>query len=178
MADRTPVRVVFNASNVATGLAEFQSGDTVPIASGGTGISSIGSAGQVLLSGGAGASPTWGTTAYDISFIAGYDNVTVKENIIVQTYGEMVMARTGTFEGETGYIDTVTAGSAAIVDILKNGSSIYSTKPQFAAGATALTAGTRSTTSFVSGDRITFKVVQIGSSTAGQGLRFMLKCKV
>ena len=48
MADRTPVRVVFNASNVATGLAEFQSGDTVPIASGGTGISSIGSAGQVL----------------------------------------------------------------------------------------------------------------------------------
>ena len=137
-----------------------------------------GSAGQVLLSGGAGASPTWGTTAYDISFIAGYDNVTVKENIIVQTYGEMVMARTGTFEGETGYIDTVTAGSAAIVDILKNGSSIYSTKPQFAAGATALTAGTRSTTSFVSGDRITFKVVQIGSSTAGQGLRFMLKCKV
>ena len=48
MADRTPVRVVFNASNVATGLAEFQSGDTVPIASGGTGLSSIGSAGQVL----------------------------------------------------------------------------------------------------------------------------------
>ena len=41
MADRTPVRVVFNASNVATGLAEFQSGDTVPIASGGTGLSSI-----------------------------------------------------------------------------------------------------------------------------------------
>ena len=48
MADRTPVRVVFNASNVATGLAEFQSGDTVPIASGGTGLSSLGSAGQIL----------------------------------------------------------------------------------------------------------------------------------
>ena len=48
MADKTPVRVVFNASNVATGLAEFQTGDTVPIASGGTGLSSIGSAGQVL----------------------------------------------------------------------------------------------------------------------------------
>ena len=48
MADKTPVRVVFNASNVATGLAEFQSGDTVGTAFGGTGLTSIGSAGQVL----------------------------------------------------------------------------------------------------------------------------------
>ena len=48
MADKTPVRVVFNASNVATGLAEFQSGDTIPVANGGTGLTSIGSAGQIL----------------------------------------------------------------------------------------------------------------------------------
>ena len=46
MADKTPVRVVFNASNVATGLAEFQSGDTVGTAFGGTGLTSIGSAGS------------------------------------------------------------------------------------------------------------------------------------
>ena len=48
MADKTPVRVVFNASNVATGMAEFQSGDTVAVSHGGTGLSSIGSAGEVL----------------------------------------------------------------------------------------------------------------------------------
>jgi len=54
MADKTPVRVVFNAQNVATGMAEFQSGDTVPVANGGTGLSSIGSAGQVLKVNGAG----------------------------------------------------------------------------------------------------------------------------
>ena len=48
MADKTPVRVVFNASNVATGLAEFKSGDTVGTAFGGTGLSSIGSAGQII----------------------------------------------------------------------------------------------------------------------------------
>ena len=48
MADKTPVRVVFNSSNVATGMAEFQTGETVPVANGGTGLSSIGSAGQVL----------------------------------------------------------------------------------------------------------------------------------
>jgi hypothetical protein len=48
MADKTPVRVVFNASNVATGLAEFQSGDAVGVAFGGTGLNAIGSAGEVL----------------------------------------------------------------------------------------------------------------------------------
>ena len=54
MADKTPVRVVFNSSNVATGMAEFQSGETVPVANGGTGLGSIGSAGQVLRTNAAG----------------------------------------------------------------------------------------------------------------------------
>ena len=49
MADKTPVRVVLDASNVATGLAEFQSGDTLALSHGGTGTAlSIGLAGQVL----------------------------------------------------------------------------------------------------------------------------------
>ena len=29
MADKTPVRVVYNSSNVATGLAEYQSGEFI-----------------------------------------------------------------------------------------------------------------------------------------------------
>ena len=48
MADKTPVRVVFNDSNVATGMAEFQSGDSVGTSFGGTGLTAIGSAGQIL----------------------------------------------------------------------------------------------------------------------------------
>tara|TARA_R100001460_G_scaffold35913_5_gene69032 strand:- start:1043 stop:2374 length:1332 start_codon:yes stop_codon:yes gene_type:complete len=49
MADKKPIRAVFNDSNVATGLAEFQSGDTVGLTHGGLGVSlSIGTAGQVL----------------------------------------------------------------------------------------------------------------------------------
>ena len=49
MADKTPIRTVFNSDNIATGLAEFQSGETVPLNHGGTGVAlSIGSAGQVL----------------------------------------------------------------------------------------------------------------------------------
>ena len=49
MADKTPIRAVFNDSNVATGLAEFQSGEFIPLSHGGIGAAlSIGSAGQVL----------------------------------------------------------------------------------------------------------------------------------
>ena len=89
----------------------------------------------------------------------------------------MVMARTGTFEGEVGYLDTQCVGSVLICDVEKNGTSIYSTKPQFAVSTSTHTAGVISTSAFASGDRVTFKVTAIGSSTAGQGLRFMLKCK-
>jgi len=55
MADKKPIRTVFNADNVATGLAEFQTGDTVGLDHGGTGVAlSIGSAGQVIKVNGAG----------------------------------------------------------------------------------------------------------------------------
>ena len=112
---------------------------------------------------------------YDMGFIAGYDKDLLKENVEVATYGEIVMARTGTFVGESGFSDTAPTGSALIVDILKNGTTIYSTKPQFAISAQTMTAGTISSGSFVAGDRITFKITQIGSSANGQGVRFTLR---
>ena len=121
---------------------------------------------------------------YDISFLAGYDSDTEGEDVVARKYGELVMARPGTFVGEEGYIDTVCTGAALIVDIEKDtGSdfaSIYSTtKPQFADGVSdnKITAGVITTTTFVAGDRITFKVNSIGSTVAGKGVRFMLKCK-
>jgi len=49
MSAKTPLRVVFDGSNNATGLAEFQSGEFIALSAGGLGASlSIGSAGQVL----------------------------------------------------------------------------------------------------------------------------------
>jgi len=55
MADKKPIRTVFNSDNVATGLAEFQTGETVGLAHGGLGAAlSIGSAGQVIKVNGAG----------------------------------------------------------------------------------------------------------------------------
>ena len=118
---------------------------------------------------------------YDISFLAGYDSDTEGEDVVARKYGELVMARPGTFVGEVGYIDTVCTGAALIIDIMKNGTTIYaSTKPQFADGVSdnKITAGVITTTDFVAGDRITFKVNSIGYTVAGKGVRFMLKCKV
>ena len=49
MADATPIKAVFNASSVATGLAEFSTSDTIALTDGGTGVSlSLGTAGQAL----------------------------------------------------------------------------------------------------------------------------------
>ena len=117
---------------------------------------------------------------YDISFLAGYDSDTEGEDVVARKYGELVMARPGTFVGEVGYIDTVCTGLALICDVEKNGTSIYSTKPQFADGVAnnLITVGVLSTTTFVANDRITFKVTQVGSTIVGKGVRFMLKCKV
>ena len=49
MTAKTPIRTVFDGSNNATGLAEFQSGEFIGLTHGGLGASlTIGSAGQVL----------------------------------------------------------------------------------------------------------------------------------
>ena len=85
MADKTPVRVVFNASNVATGMAEFQSGETVPIANGGTGISSIGSAGQILKVNAAGNALEFGAEG-DLSIT----------NLVAPTNADLTLSTSGT----------------------------------------------------------------------------------
>lgn len=115
---------------------------------------------------------------YDVAFIAGFDADMVKEDVAIATYGEMVMARAGSFVGESGYVDTAPTGADLIVDVTKNGTTIYATLPEFAATANTLTAGvlkTDGTEDFVAGDRITFKVTQVGSTEPGEGVRFTLK---
>ena len=116
---------------------------------------------------------------YDMSWIAGYDSSWVSEDITVRTYGESIMPRSGEFIGEVGFVATGSTGAIIIVDVFKNGTTIYATtKPQFPTGTAWMTAGVLSTTTFVAGDRITFKVTQVGSTVAGKGLRFNLKSRV
>ena len=114
---------------------------------------------------------------YDIGFIAGYNDLYVAETLAVKAYGQMVMARTGTFVGIDGWLDSPPNGNT-IIDIEKNGTSIFSTKPQFTQ-TFALSGGVLSTTTFFAADRITFKVTAIGlPAQPGTGMRVILKCKV
>jgi hypothetical protein len=118
---------------------------------------------------------------YDIGFIGGFDADLAPDDLEVAEYGKIVMARSGTFEGASGFIDTTGDTQPVVVDIEKNDVSIYSSKPFFAdgTGPANMTTGTLSTNNtFVSGDRITFKVTQVGIGTVGQGIRFTLKCRV
>ena len=117
---------------------------------------------------------------YDIGFIGGFDADLIAENLEAAVYGQLVMARSGTFEGESGFIDAVGGTQSIIVDIEKNNTTIYTTKPFFASGSPNMTAGVlnTNTNTFVSGDRITFRVTQTGIGNVGQGLRFTLKCRV
>ena len=85
MADKTPVRVVFNASNVATGMAEFQSGETVGTSFGGTGLTAIGSAGQVLKVNAAGSALEFSNEG-DISI----------QNIVAPTNSDFTISTSGT----------------------------------------------------------------------------------
>lgn len=118
--------------------------------------------------------------AYDSAFIAGYTSDFSDEDLVVQTYGRVVMARSGSILGESGYLHTVATGAAVIVDIEKNGTSVYSSKPQFAISTNTLSAGTLQTDGtedFVAGDVLTFKVTQIGSTIAGAAMEFTVKAE-
>ena len=79
MADKTPVRVVFDSNNVATGLGEFQSGETVGTSFGGTGLASIGSAGQVLRVNAAGNGLEFANQG-DVDVLASVDSAAVQVN--------------------------------------------------------------------------------------------------
>ena len=76
-------------------------------------------------------------------------------------------------------VGTAPTGASLIVDVLKNGTSIYNVTPAnrptiAAAGFTAL-GGTPDTTTFVAGDYITVSVLQIGSSVAGSDLTVSIR---
>jgi len=115
---------------------------------------------------------------FDIPFNAGFDGDMAGEDLAVRAYGTLILTRNVTIEGEVGNLETAATGAAAIVDVEKNGATIYASKPQFAISSSALSAGTLSVTTADAGDRLKFKVTQVGSTIKGQSLRFGLKCRL
>ena len=80
MADKTPVKAAFTGSNV-TGLAEFQSSDTIAIGDGGTGLGAVGSAGQVLKVNSSGNALEYG----NVEAVINIDGMTDGSSITLQT---------------------------------------------------------------------------------------------
>jgi collagen type VII alpha len=73
---------------------------------------------------------------------------------------------------------TAPTGAALTVDILKNGTTIYSGgtgRPSIAAGTNSATDGTPSTTSVTAGDYFTVQIVNIGSTVAGADLSVQIE---
>ena len=75
-------------------------------------------------------------------------------------------------------VNTAPSGSTILVDVNKNGSTIFSTRVSIDASektsVTAASAFVLSTTSLANDDEITVDIDQIGSSTAGKGLKIWL----
>ena len=110
MADKKPIRAVFNDSNVATGLAEFQSGDTVGLTHGGLGVSlSIGSAGQVLKVNSGASALEFG----NVEAVVNIDNATDLTSATLATT-DLLLASDGGTEGRVtlAQLDTLFSGTS------------------------------------------------------------------
>ena len=108
MADKKPIRTVFNDSNVATGLAEFQTGETIGLAHGGLGAAlSLGSAGQVL-------KVNSGASALEFGSVEAIINIDTATNLTGQTLAstDQLMVSDGGTEGRA----TLSQIQAAIKD--------------------------------------------------------------
>lgn len=115
--------------------------------------------------------------AYDIPFIAGWGSDFLGSDLLVQVYGAAVATRALTILGETCRCEVAPTGANLIFDILKNGVSVYTTKPFILAGSTTGTAGVLdgTKTSVSVGDLINWSVTQVGSTIAGQKATFTLQ---
>ena len=79
----------------------------------------------------------------------------------------------GKISGVTAAVTTAPAGSTAIFDLNKNGTTMYTTqgnRPTIAAAATSVTATNPDVLTWAAGDRLSVEVDQIGSGTAGANL--------
>lgn len=75
MADKVPVKATFDANGDADGLAEFQASETVGYNHGGTGLSSLGTAGQFLRVNSGATGLEYGTITADIEGVVAGDGL-------------------------------------------------------------------------------------------------------
>ena len=121
MADAAPIKAVFNASNVATGLAEFQSSDTVALSNGGLGVAlTLGTAGQVLKVNSGGTAVEFGSAAIAGTALTGStlaSGITASSLTSVGTLTTLTVDNViinGTTIGHTDDTDLITLASGSV----------------------------------------------------------------
>ena len=135
MADKTPVKATFTGSNV-TGLAEFQTADTIAVTDGGTGLGSLGSAGQVLKVNSSGNALEYG----NVEAVINIDGMTDGSSITIADADKFAISDAGTEKFITasnikGYIAGSTINFTGTVQI---GGKAAATEPFAIAQAVAL----------------------------------------
>ena len=121
MADAAPIKAVFNASNVATGLAEFQASDTVALSNGGLGVAlTLGTAGQVLKVNSGGTAVEFGSAAIAGTELTGStlaSGITASSLTSVGTLTTLTVDNViinGTTIGHTDDTDLITLASGSV----------------------------------------------------------------
>ena len=114
MADKTPIRLVLDGSN-PTGIAEYQSGETIPVASGGTGLSSLGTAGYFLRTNEAGNALEYASVVSQFT-LTGDDSsdVTFSTGQTLRILGDTGITAAVTDAGDAGAILTIDLDDTAV----------------------------------------------------------------
>jgi len=108
MADQVPIKGIFNGSGDPTGLAEFTVSDTIGYADGGTGLNTLGTAGQILKVNSGATALEWGSIVATIDI----DNATDLTSSTLISSDQILISDGGT-EGRVtlSQLDTLFSGT-------------------------------------------------------------------
>jgi hypothetical protein len=100
--------------------------------------------------------------------------------LTVRTGAARYPIKGGTFTIQTvaAEVNTAPTGASLIVDVNKNGTTIYGTqsnRPTIAASGLTATVGAHSVTSVTDGDYLTVDIDQVGSTVAGSDLVVVIR---
>lgn len=116
MSAKIPIRTVYDNSNNAIGLSEFQSGEFLNYTHGGTGLTALGSSGQVLQVNSSGTGFEFGDKADTSTFVSKSDAVTSNNNLLSLINDRMQVANVNTLV--TSQINNILDGAPAALDTL------------------------------------------------------------